>query len=233
MCVGVFIFGFGLFCPSLLSSMLWFCVGRAHWYLVVVCFPGLEEARYEEFQRRAGELTWFLSRWLNESCGFGHVQQSVSNGHQTYWCLRPSGRQRFRVFGARCSPALIKTPCSKLTPKIKGLNVPDLNMFSTKDPFRHFWIFMVYKSARSKLEVTSGSSSVLISPFFSFFFFLNNLFISFIDLLFFFFGVLCLTSHVVLFRAAREDVNVFLLLLQGNPELWESQTLVLCRSSHQ
>uniref|UniRef100_A0A668UQK2 Ubiquitin-like protease family profile domain-containing protein n=1 Tax=Oreochromis aureus TaxID=47969 RepID=A0A668UQK2_OREAU len=41
---------------------------EAHWYLVVVCFPGLEEARYEEFQRRAGELTWFLSQWLNESC---------------------------------------------------------------------------------------------------------------------------------------------------------------------
>lgn len=137
-CVCVFSFGSGFFCPSLLSCMLWFCVGRAHWYLVVVCFPGLEEARYEEFQRRAGELTWFLSLWLNESCGFGHVQQSVSNGHQTYWCLRPSGRQRFRVFGAQCSPALIKTPCSKLTPKIKGLNVPDLNMFSTKDPFRHF-----------------------------------------------------------------------------------------------
>lgn len=66
--MGVFSFGFGLFCPSLLSCMLWFCVGRAHWYLVVVCFPGLEEARYEEFQRRAGELTWFLSQWLNESC---------------------------------------------------------------------------------------------------------------------------------------------------------------------
>ncbi|CAI5638858.1 unnamed protein product [Oreochromis niloticus] len=28
---------------------------EAHWYLVVVCFPGLEEARYEEFQRRAGK----------------------------------------------------------------------------------------------------------------------------------------------------------------------------------
>lgn len=227
-CVCVFSFGSGFFCPSLLSCMLWFCVGRAHWYLVVVCFPGLEEARYEEFQRRAGELTWFLSLWLNESCGFGHVQQSVSNGHQTYWCLRPSGRQRFRVFGAQCSPALIKTPCSKLTPKIKGLNVPDLNMFSTKDPFRHFWIFMVYKSARSKLEVTSGSSSVLISPFF----FSLTIF-PFHSLIFFFFGVLCLTSHVVLFRAARVDANVFLLSLQGNPELWESQTLVSCHSSHQ
>uniref|UniRef100_A0A3Q4H1Z9 Ubiquitin-like protease family profile domain-containing protein n=1 Tax=Neolamprologus brichardi TaxID=32507 RepID=A0A3Q4H1Z9_NEOBR len=70
---------------------------EAHWYLVVVCFPGLEEARYEEFQRRAGELTWFLSRWLNESCGFGHVQQSVSNGHQTYWCL-PAGLKVFALF---------------------------------------------------------------------------------------------------------------------------------------
>ncbi|XP_030607880.1 sentrin-specific protease 7b isoform X1 [Archocentrus centrarchus] len=28
---------------------------EAHWYLVVVCFPGLEEARYEEFQSRAGK----------------------------------------------------------------------------------------------------------------------------------------------------------------------------------
>lgn len=32
---------------------------RAHWFLVVVCFAGLEEVRMEEFQPRTGEqLTW-------------------------------------------------------------------------------------------------------------------------------------------------------------------------------
>ncbi|KAM7365866.1 hypothetical protein PAMP_016759 [Pampus punctatissimus] len=30
-------------------------VCRAHWYLVVVCFPGREEARYEEHQSRTGD----------------------------------------------------------------------------------------------------------------------------------------------------------------------------------
>uniref|UniRef100_A0A3Q3T075 Ubiquitin-like protease family profile domain-containing protein n=1 Tax=Mastacembelus armatus TaxID=205130 RepID=A0A3Q3T075_9TELE len=28
---------------------------EAHWYLVVVCFPGVEQAQYEEFQSRTGE----------------------------------------------------------------------------------------------------------------------------------------------------------------------------------
>uniref|UniRef100_A0A4W6FW03 Ubiquitin-like protease family profile domain-containing protein n=1 Tax=Lates calcarifer TaxID=8187 RepID=A0A4W6FW03_LATCA len=32
---------------------------EAHWYLVVVCFPGLEESQYEDFERRTGEQLVF------------------------------------------------------------------------------------------------------------------------------------------------------------------------------
>lgn len=35
------------------------CVPRAHWFLVVVCFPGLEDIQFEKFQSPTGELPLF------------------------------------------------------------------------------------------------------------------------------------------------------------------------------
>lgn len=32
------------------------CSRRAHWFLVVVCFPGLTDVKYEKFQRPSGEM---------------------------------------------------------------------------------------------------------------------------------------------------------------------------------
>lgn len=38
------------------------CLVRAHWFLVLVCFPGLEEVQYEEFHSPTGELLPFVFR---------------------------------------------------------------------------------------------------------------------------------------------------------------------------
>ena len=96
---------------------------------MVVCFPGLEEVRYEEFQRPTGELLpdpdsssveqkVFLAAPVPHS--LSNVSQSRSNGLQaSLCCLIPSRvvqGDSFGVFGALAAAVGIT---HQFTPKKK------------------------------------------------------------------------------------------------------------------
>uniref|UniRef100_A0A7N6BLY2 Ubiquitin-like protease family profile domain-containing protein n=1 Tax=Anabas testudineus TaxID=64144 RepID=A0A7N6BLY2_ANATE len=93
---------------------------EAHWYLVVVCFPGLEEVQFEEFQSRTGLCSdlIYCSRMCNvsvfvsagvHSAGLpeGHCVKEVSLQksefrHQVRWCSVFPKRGDFFVFSRPC-----------------------------------------------------------------------------------------------------------------------------------
>lgn len=61
---------------------LFFFFFRAHWFLVVVCFPALEDVQYESFPSPTGEICRTVLFW----CG-SHDRSDLSEGDASEWLM--------------------------------------------------------------------------------------------------------------------------------------------------
>uniref|UniRef100_A0A671YYQ3 Ubiquitin-like protease family profile domain-containing protein n=1 Tax=Sparus aurata TaxID=8175 RepID=A0A671YYQ3_SPAAU len=94
---------------------------EAHWFLVLVCFPGLEEVQYEEFHSPTGELLPFVSVFVSAgvpSAGLsqGHGGKEVSHLQINLFCQVVLSLSKTKCFFlVHCRPCILVLDSLKLS----------------------------------------------------------------------------------------------------------------------